>query len=322
MTMVQALNDALKVEMRRNPKIVLFGEDVAINGGVFRVTEGLYQEFGPNRVFDTPLAESGIIGVAIGMALYGLKPVVEIQFLDFIYPAFDQIVNELAKMRYRTGGQFSAPIVIRAPFGGGVKGGLYHSQSTETFFIHTAGLKVVAPSTPYDAKGLLISSMRAEDPVLFLEPKRVYRAVREDVPQGDYVVPIGQAKRVRDGSDVTVFSYGSMVHVVLEAAKKAEEKGLNVEVIDLRTLWPIDIDSIITSVKKTGRVVIVHDAPKTLGLGAEISALIAERAIEYLAAPILRVTGFDTPFPYALEDYYLPNVQRVIRAINKVMSYS
>lgn len=322
MNLVQAVNDALRTEMRKNQKIIVFGEDVGREGGVFRATEGLYQEFGSKRIFDTPLSESGIVGVAIGMAIYGLKPVVEIQFMDFIYPAFDQIVSELAKLRYRSGGDTVASIVIRTPFGGGIKGGHYHSQSSESYFIHTAGLKVIAPSNPFDAKGLLIASMRAQDPILFLEPKKIYRSVRAEVPENDYELPIGQANVVKEGDDATIFSYGAMLHTSVEAAKKAKENGVNIEVVDLRTLWPLDIQTILSSVEKTGRAIIVHEAPRTLGLGAEISALIAEKALEYLKAPIIRVAGADTPFPYALEEYYLPNVPRIMRAVDKVMNYS
>lgn len=321
LNIVQAVNRTLRDEMKRNDKIVLLGEDIGINGGVFRATEGLIQEFGPNRVIDTPLAESGIIGVSIGMALYGLKPVPEIQFLDFIYPGFDQIQSELAKFRYRSGGQFTAPVVIRTPYGGGIRGSHYHSQSTEAFFIHTPGLKVVIPATPYDTKGLLTTALRDHDPVMFLEPKKIYRTVRGDVPDEDYTVPIGKANIARDGEDVTVFAYGAMLHVAMEAAELASAKGINVEVVDLRTLLPFDIDTILSSVKKTGRVVIVHEACKTCGFGAEIAAQIAERALLQLEAPIVRVAGFDVPFPYILEDEYMPNANRVLNAIQKVHSF-
>lgn len=321
LNMVKAVNRTLRDEMKRNDKIVLLGEDIGINGGVFRATEGLYQEFGPNRVIDTPLAESGIIGVSIGMALYGLKPVPEIQFLDFIYPGFDQIQSELSKFRYRSGGQFTAPVVIRAPYGGGIRGSHYHSQSTEAFFVHTPGLKVVIPGTPYDTKGLLTAALRDPDPVMFLEPKKIYRTVRGEVPDEDYAVPIGKANVARDGEDVTVFAYGAMLHVAMEAAELASAKRINVEVIDLRTLLPFDIETILSSVKKTGRVVIVHEACKTCGFGAEIAAQIAERALLQLKAPIVRVAGFDVPFPYVLEDEYMPNANRVLNAIEKVHSF-
>ena len=320
MTMVQAINNALRVEMKRDDRVIVLGEDVGRNGGVFRCTEGLIDEF-PNRVFDTPLAEAGIIGTSIGMALYGLRPVPEIQFMDFIYPGFDQIVSEAAKMRYRSGGQFTVPMTIRTPYGGGIRGGHYHSQSSEAYFCHTPGLKVVTPSTPSDAKGLLISSIRDPDPVLFLEPKKLYRAFREDVPDGEHVVPLGEAWVRRPGKDVSLFAWGYMAQLSLEAAQKAAEKGIDVEVVDLRTLVPLDIEAVLGSVKKTGRAVIAYEAPRTGGYGAEISALIAERAIEYLHGPIVRVAGFDTPFPYTLEDVYMPNAERVLAGIEKVMAF-
>jgi 2-oxoisovalerate dehydrogenase E1 component beta subunit len=320
MTMVQAINSALREEMRRDERVVILGEDVGRNGGVFRCTEGLVDEF-PNRVFDTPLAEGGIIGTAIGMALYGLRPVPEIQFLDFIYPAFDQIVSEAAKIRYRSGGQYTVPMTIRAPSGGGIRGGHYHSQSSEAYFCHTPGLKVVTPSTPSDAKGLLIASIRDPDPVLFLEPKKLYRAFREEVPEGDRMIPLGSAATRRAGKDVSVFAWGSMVPVCLDAAKRAAEKGVEVEVLDLRTLVPLDISAVLATAKKTGRAVVVHEAPRTGGYGAEISALVAEKAIDSLRAPIVRVAGFDTPFPYALEDVYMPNADRVLAAVDRVMAF-
>ncbi len=321
LNIVQAVNRTLRDEMRRNDKVVLLGEDVGVNGGVFRATEGLYNEFGPNRVIDTPLSESGIIGVSIGMALYGLKPVPEIQFLDFIYPGFDQIQSELSKFRYRSGGQYTAPVVIRTPYGGGIRGSHYHSQSTEAFFVHTPGLKVVIPATPYDTKGLLTSALRDSDPVMFLEPKKIYRTVRGEVPDGDYTVPIGKANIAREGGDVTVFAYGAMLHVAMEAAERASANGINVEVVDIRTLLPFDIETIVSSVKKTGRIVIVHEACKTCGFGAEIAAQIAERALLHLKAPIIRIAGFDVPFPYILEDEYMPNAGRVLTAIEKVHNF-
>jgi 2-oxoisovalerate dehydrogenase E1 component beta subunit len=321
LNMIQAINHTLRDEMKRDDRIIVLGEDVGVNGGVFRATEGLIQEFGPNRVLDTPLAESGIIGVSIGMALYGLKPVPEIQFLDFIYPAFDQIESELSKFRYRSGGQFTVPVVIRTPYGGGIKGSHYHSQSTEAFFAHTPGIKVVIPATPYDAKGLLTSALRDQDPVMFLEPKKIYRTVRGEVPDDEYTVPIGKANVAREGNDAVVFAYGAMLHVAMEAAELAGEKGINVEVVDLRTILPFDIETIMSSVKKTGRAVILHEACKTCGFGAEIAAQIAERGILHLKAPILRVAGFDVPFPYALEDDYIPNPSRVLNAIEKVHNF-
>ncbi|MBM3897732.1 MAG: alpha-ketoacid dehydrogenase subunit beta [Thaumarchaeota archaeon] len=320
-TLIQAVNSALKLEMRKNSDIVLLGEDIGINGGVFRATEGLYDEFGPHRVIDTPLAESGIIGLAIGMSLYGLRPVAEIQFFDFIFPAFDQITSELAKMRYRSGGTYSAPMVIRAPIGAGVKGGPYHSQSGESYFVHTAGLKVIMPSTPYDTKGLLIAAMRDNDPVLFFEPKRIYRAFKDDIPDDDYTVPIGKANILQEGNDVTLVSYGATMVPAKEATTLAAQENISVELIDLRTLAPLDVEAIINSARKTGRVVIAHEAPKTLGMGAEISAMISEKAIEYLQAPILRVAGLDAPVPYSLESAYLPNAKRILTSIKKVASY-
>lgn len=321
MNMVQAVNDALRLELKRDPRVVLLGEDIGKVGGVFRVTQDLQQEFGPDRVIDTPLSEGGIIGAAIGMALYGLHPVPEIQFSDFIFPAFDQIVSELAKFRYRSGGEFPAKMVIRTPVGGGIRGGHYHSQSPEAYFIHTPGLKVVCPSNPYDAKGLLLASLRDPDPVLFFEPKRVYRAARSEVPEGDYTVPLSQAKVVRPGQHVTVLAWGAMLYEAIEAANQAAALGVDTEVIDLRTLWPVDIDTIIASVKKTGRVVVVHEAPKTCGFGAELIALINEKAFLHLEAPPVRVTGYDTPFPYTLEMDYLPLAGRILPALVETARY-
>lgn len=316
MTMVQALNSALRSEMRRDNDVVVMGEDVGTVGGVFRVTAGLIDEFGQDRVIDTPLSEGGIIGTAVGMALYGLRPVPEIQFSDFIYPAFDQIVSEAAKYRYRSGGEFHCPLVIRTPVGGGIRGGHYHSQSPESMFIHNAGLKVVCPSNPFDAKGLLLSAIREEDPVLFFEPKRVYRAVKSEVPEEDYTVPLSKAKIVRDGDDVTIISWGAMVYESLHAAGLVKDShDLSVEIIDLRTLWPVDLELILESVQKTGRVVIVHEAPKSCGFGAELVSLITERAFLHLQAPPVRVTGWDTPFPYTLENEYLPLSHRIVPAL-------
>jgi 2-oxoisovalerate dehydrogenase E1 component beta subunit len=321
MNIIQAVNDALKLEMRRDKRVVVLGEDVGKFGGVFRATSGLFEEFGADRVMDTPLAEAGIIGTAIGMALYGLRPVPEIQFADFIYPAFDQIVNELAKFRYRSGGQYPAPVVIRTPCGGGIRGGHYHSQSPEAYFIHTPGLKVVMPSNPVDAKGLLLASIRQNDPVIFMEPKRVYRAAKGDVPEGDYEIPLGKAAIPRSGTQLTLLAWSAMVHTALEAAELAAARGIDVEVIDLRTVMPYDIDTIIASVKKTGRAVVAQEAPRTCGFGAELIAAIQERALEYLEAPIERVCGFDTPFPYSLEHEYMPNADRVLGGIVKTMEW-
>lgn len=322
MNMVKAINDALRVAMRLDPRVVVLGEDVGKVGGVFRVTEGLINEFGEDRVFDTPLSEGGIIGAAVGMALYGMVPIPEIQFSDFIFPAFDQIVSEVAKFRYRSGGEYPSKMVIRTPVGGGIRGGHYHSQSPEAYFIHTPGLKVVCPSNPYDAKGLLLASIRDPDPVLFFEPKRIYRAARSDVPEGeDYTVPLSVAKVVRPGQHVTVIAWGAMLYEAIEAANQAAALGVDCEVIDLRTLWPVDIDTIVASVKKTGRVVIVHEAPKSCGFGAELVSLINEKAFDYLEAPPTRVTGWDTPFPYTLENEYLPLAGRILPAISAVAKY-
>jgi 2-oxoisovalerate dehydrogenase E1 component beta subunit len=321
MNIIEAVRSALQTQMRADARVVVLGEDVGKFGGVFRATSGLYDEFGADRVIDTPLAEAGIVGTAIGMALYGLRPVPEIQFADFIYPAFDQIVNELAKFRYRSGGQYACPVVIRTPVGGGIRGGHYHSQSPEALFIHTPGLKVVAPSNPYDAKGLLLACMLQNDPVLFMEPKRIYRAARGEVPEGTYTIELGKANVVREGTQVTILAWSAMVPVAEEAAAKAGEAGISTEVIDLRTLLPYDIDAVLTSVKKTGRCVIVHEAPRTCGFGAELIAAIQERAMEHLEAPILRVTGFDTPFPYSLEHEYMPNADRVVGAIRQTLEW-
>jgi 2-oxoisovalerate dehydrogenase E1 component beta subunit len=321
MTMVQAIQDALRVALREDDRVVLLGEDVGLNGGVFRVTEGLQAEFGEARVADTPLAENGIVGGAIGMALYGMRPIAEIQFIDFVYPAFDQIVSELSKMRWRSAGQYTCPVIVRAPYGGGIRGGLYHSQSPEAYFCHTAGLRVVIPSTPHDAKGLLLASLESDDPVIFLEPKRLYRTIKEDVAEGRFMVPLGKARIAREGTDCTVLAYGAMAQVSLEAATAAAERGWSVEVVDLRSLSPLDTDAVIASVTKTGRVVIVHEAPRTCGYGAELAALIAEKALTSLQSPVLRVTGYDTPFPYTLEHSYLPDANRVMRAIEHVMNF-
>ena len=320
-TIVQAVNDALREEMRRDDDVVVLGEDVGVNGGVFRCTADLQKEFGEARVIDTPLSESGIIGAAVGMAMYGLRPVPEIQFADFIWPAFDQITSELAKMRYRSGGQFTCPLVIRTPYGGGIRGGHYHSQSPEAYFTHTSGLTVVVPSDPYDAKGLLKSAIRSDDPVLFLEPKRIYRHGKQDVPEGDYVVPLGKAAVRRAGTDVTVTCYGAMVPVALAAAEKAAGKGWDVEVLDLRTLLPLDEQAVIDSVTKTGRMVTLQEAPKFCGFSSELSAIVAEKCIDVIEAPVKRVAGFDTPFPYTLEHVYMPHADRVLHAIGEVMAW-
>jgi pyruvate/2-oxoglutarate/acetoin dehydrogenase E1 component len=320
-TMVQAINSALREEMEQDKRIIVLGEDVGKNGGVFRVTEGLFQEFGDQRVIDTPLSESGIIGMSIGLALYGFRPIAEIQFTDFVYPGFDQIISELAKLRYRTGGEYSAPVVIRTPTGGGIKGGPYHSQSTESFFAHIPGLKVVTPSSPYNAKGLMKSAIHDDDPVVFLEPKRLYRTIREDVPETEYSIPIGKARNLQEGDSLTIITYGSLVPAAVDAVAQLKEKdNVSAELIDLQTLVPLDTDAILESVRKTGRVVIAYEAPKFMGFGAEVAAMIAEEAIESLKAPIVRMGGFDTPFPFAHEMKYMPGANRILASARRVMT--
>ncbi|MGD0283686.1 MAG: alpha-ketoacid dehydrogenase subunit beta [Dissulfurispiraceae bacterium] len=315
--MVQAINLALREEMQRDKNIVILGEDVGIDGGVFRVTEGLLKEFGAERVMDTPLAESGIVGTAIGMAVYGLRPVAEIQFMGFIYPAVDQIYSHAARVRSRSRGRYTCPLVIRTPYGAGIKPPELHSESAEALFCHMPGVKVVVPSTPYNAKGLLISSMRDPDPVIFLESTRLYRLIKEDVPEGEYSIPLGKARIVQEGKDVTLIAWGSMLHRTLQAAE-----GIDAEVIDLMTLSPFDEETIFRSVKKTGRVVIVHEAPRTCGFGAEISATIAEDAMLYMKGPVMRVTGYDAVMPLPrLEDYYIPTFERIRKAIEEIMKY-
>ena len=314
MNLVQAINSALRGALQEDENVLLIGEDIGSLGGVFRVTQGLREEFGADRVLDTPLSETGILGTAIGMALHGLRPVSEIQFADFIYPGFDQLVSEAAKYRYRTAGEFQVPMVVRTPYGGGIRGGQYHSQSPEAVFIHTPGLKVVCPSNPYDAKGLLLEAIRDEDPVIFFEPKRVYRAVKMEVPDAPYTLPLSEAKVVRLGEQVTCLAWGAMLFEAFSAAEEAAKEGVEVEVIDLRTLWPLDIETIVSSVKKTGRLVIVHEAPRTCGFGSELVALITERAFLHLEAPPIRVTGWDTPFPLTHEREYLPLAHRIVPA--------
>lgn len=321
--MIQAITEALDQKLAEEPRVMLLGEDIGRNGGVFRATDGLLEKYGADRIVDTPLAESGIIGSSIGLAMNGKVPIVEIQFLAFIYPGFEQIVSHAARMRYRTRGQFEVPMVIRTPYGAGIRGPELHSESVESFFVHTPGLKVVAPSTPYDAKGLLVSAIEEKDPVIFLEPTRLYRAFKEEVPEELYRVPIGKAKVVKEGSDLTIFSWGAMVREAINGAKQLEEeKGWNCEVVDLRSLYPLDRDTIVQSVKKTGRAVIVHEAHKTAGLGGEIISLINEEALIYLKAPIKRVTGFDVPVPqFSVEDDYLPTVERVKRGIEETVLF-
>ncbi len=332
MTMIQAVNSAMDIMLARDNDIVIFGEDVGYFGGVFRATEGLQKKYGLDRTFDTPIAEAGILGVAVGMGAYGLRPVVEIQFADYIYPALDQLVSEAARLRYRSAGDFTSPMTVRVPCGGGIFGGQTHSQSPESLFTHVCGLKTVIPSNPYDAKGLLISAIEDDDPVIFFEPKRLYNGPFDghhdkpsgtwanhpmgEVPADYYKIPLGKANILREGKDVTILSYGTMVHVALCAA---EETGIDAEVIDLRTLIPLDIDTIVESVSKTGRCVITHEATRTSGFGAELSALVQEHCFYHLEAPIERVTGYDTPYPYSLEWHYFPGPDRVGAALKRVM---
>ncbi|EJN60041.1 pyruvate/2-oxoglutarate dehydrogenase complex, dehydrogenase component subunit beta [Halogranum salarium B-1] len=308
--------------MKQDDDVLVMGEDVGKNGGVFRATEGLYNEFGDDRVIDTPLAESGIVGTAIGMAAYGLKPVPEMQFSGFMYPAFDQIVSHAARLRNRSRGRFTCPLVVRAPYGGGIRAPEHHSESKEAFYAHEAGLKVVIPSTPYDTKGLLISAIRDPDPVIFLEPKLIYRAFRGEVPEEDYTVPLGEAAVRREGTDISVFTYGAMSRPTQEAAENLSEEGIDVEVVDLRTVSPLDEETIVESFKKTGRAAVVHEAPRKGGLAGEITAVIQEEALLYQEAPVERITGFDVPFPlYALEDYYLPSVARIEEGIRNAVEF-
>ena len=332
MTMVQALRSAMDVMLARDDNVVVYGQDVGYFGGVFRCTEGLQAKYGKHRVFDAPISEGGIVGSAVGMGAYGLRPVVEIQFADYFYPASDQIVSEAARLRYRSAGDFTAPITIRMPCGGGIYGGQTHSQSPEALFTHVCGLRTVMPSNPYDAKGLLIAAIENDDPVIFLEPKRLYNGPfdghhdqpvvpwsahpKSEVPEGHYTVPLEAAVVVRPGDDLTVLTYGTMVHIALAAV---EENGIDAEVIDLRTLWPVDIAAIEQSVEKTGRCLIVQEATRTSGFGAELSALVQERCFYHLEAPVVRVAGWDTPYPHAYEWAYFPGPQRLKTALKKVM---
>jgi 2-oxoisovalerate dehydrogenase E1 component beta subunit len=332
MNMIQALNSAMDIMLGRDPNVVVLGEDVGYFGGVFRVTDGLQRKYGEHRVLDTPIAEGGIVAAAIGMGVNGLRPVAEVQFADYIYPAYDQIVSELARLRYRSAGDFFAPVTIRTPCGGGIRGGQTHSQSPEGIFAHVSGLKVVMPSNPYDAKGLLIAAIEDDDPVVFFEPKRIYNGPfdgdphkpavpwsthpKGEVPEGHYTVPIGKAEVVREGSDVSIVTYGTMVHVCEAAAKSL---GLDAEVIDVRTMVPLDVETLVNSVKKTGRCVVVHEATRFGGYGGELSATIQEECFWHLEAPILRVAGWDTPYPHAFEWEYFPGQKRVARALTAVM---
>jgi 2-oxoisovalerate dehydrogenase E1 component beta subunit len=323
-TIIEAIREALDEEMARDERVMILGEDVGVRGGVFRVTEGLLDKYGEGRVVDTPLAELGIVGVAIGLALNGMHPIAEIQFADFIHPAFDQIVNEAARMRYRSGGDWTCPMVIRAPFGGGIGGGLYHSQSVEAFFAHVPGLKVVVPSTPYDAKGLLKAAIRDPDPVMFFEHKKTYRLIKGDVPDQDYVVSIGPAKVRRQGDDMSVFAYGLMLKHCLDAAEEMARDGVSVEVVDLRTLAPLDKETILNSVKKTSKALIVYEDNLTMGMGAEVAALIADEAFEWLDGPVKRLAGPDVPgVPYSppLQDRFMPDKQKILTSMRDLATY-
>lgn len=323
LTIVQAITEAMQIKLAEDKSVIVMGEDIGVNGGVFRATDGLLEQFGEDRVIDTPLAEAGIIGSAIGMAMNGMRPIVEIQFLGFIYPGFEQIVSHLSRIRMRTQGKYTAPVVIRAPFGAGIRAPELHSESVEALFFHIPGLKVVVPSNPYDAKGLLIAAIEDPDPVMFLEPTKMYRAFKEEVPEEKYIVPIGKANLIQEGEDVTIIAWGTMVRIALEAAKKMKmERGWHADVIDLRTLYPLDRDTIVQSVKKTGRAVVVHEAHRTGGVGAEIVSLINDEALLYLRAPVGRITGFDVPVPqFSLEDYYQPTADRVIDGVQKVIAF-
>ena len=331
--MIEAINDALDIMLERDPDVVIFGEDVGYFGGVFRATAGLQKKYGSHRVFDTPINECGIIGVAVGMGAYGLRPVPEIQFADYIYPGLDQLISEAARLRYRSAGEFIAPITVRAPFGGGIFGGQTHSQSPEALFTHVAGLKTVIPSTPHDAKGLLIAAIEDDDPVIFFEPKRIYNGPFDgyydrpakpwnthpasEVPEGYYSIPLGKARVVREGEALTVLAYGTMIHV---AEAVLAEKGVDAEIIDLRTLVPIDIEAVEKSVQKTGRCLVIHEATRTSGFGAELAALVQERCFYHLEAPIERVTGFDTPYPHSLEWAYFPGPIRIGEAVDRLLA--
>ena len=319
--MIEALNSALALELERDQRVVLLGQDIGANGGVFRVTEHLQRKFGEERVFDTPLSESAIIGSSVGMAVYGLRPVAEIQFAGFLFACMNQLASQAARIRFRSAGAYTCPLVVRAPYGGGVRTPEMHSDSLEGVFLQTPGLKVVIPSNPYDAKGLLASAIADPDPVLFLENIKLYRSFRQETPEEHYAIPLGKAKTVQEGSDVSIFAYGAMVNVALEAAKLAQqEMGTSIEIIDLRTIWPLDEEAIVHSVEKTGRAIVVHEAPRAGGIGAEVTAIINDRCLYSLLKPVGRVTGYDTPYPVpGLEDYYLPTPARVLTALKQVM---
>lgn len=320
--MLKAINSALEISMEENPMACIFGEDVGVFGGVFRATSGLQEQFGKHRVFNTPLTEQGILGFANGLAAFGAPTIAEIQFADYIFPAFDQIVNESAKFRYRSGNEFNVGnLTIRTPYGGGIAGGLYHSQSPEAYFAHTPGLKIVVPRNPYEAKGLLRAAIKDQNPVLFFEPKRLYRASIGEVPEDDYIIPLGKAQVVKEGSDVTLLAWGAQMEIIEEAAQKAQEVGISCEIIDLRSIIPWDVETIARSVTKTGRLVISHEAPITNGFGSEIAATIAEECFLHLESPIKRVCGLDTPYPLALEKEYIPDALKVFEAIKESVSF-
>jgi pyruvate dehydrogenase E1 component beta subunit len=322
LTMVEAINSALRHEMDKDPRVLILGEDVGKNGGVFRVTQGLFDIFGESRVMDTPLSESAITGVAIGMAVYGLRPIAEIQFEGFVYAAMEQLANHAGRIRTRSRGRYHCPLVVRLPYGGGIRAPEHHSDSNEAYFVHTPGLKVVVPSTPYEAKGLLIAAIRDPDPVIFMEPKKIYRSLKEEVPEEEYVIPLGEARIVLEGTDITLITWGAMLQPTLQAAAMMEKNGTSAEVLDLRTLAPLDTDAMLHSVQKTHRALVVHEAPATCGLGAEIVARINEKALVHLEAPVERVTGFDIVMPLPkLEKYYLPNAERVVDAVNRIINF-
>ncbi|MDT7919937.1 MAG: alpha-ketoacid dehydrogenase subunit beta [Meiothermus sp.] len=321
MTLIQAINEALDEEMNRDERVMLLGEDVGKRGGVFLATEGLQQKYGPERVVDTPLAEAAIIGAAVGLAAHGMRPVAEIQFADYVFPGIDQLFSQAAKLRYRSGGQFTAPMVVRMPTGGGVKGGHHHSQSPEAHFAHTAGLKVIVVSTPYDAKGLLKAAIRNDDPVVFMEPKRLYRAVKEEVASDDFLLPIGKAAIRRTGRDITLVSYGGPMVETLKAAEEMAAAGIDPEVIDLRTVMPWDKQTVLESVAKTGRLLMISEAPRTASMASEVTATISEELFDQLLAPPLRVSGFDTPYPLAQDKLYMPTVTRILNAAKRLLDY-
>jgi 2-oxoisovalerate dehydrogenase E1 component beta subunit len=323
-TMIEAIRQGMDEELARDPRVFVVGEDVGPRGGVFRATQGLFEKYGEQRVVDTPLAELSIVAVGIGSALADLRPICEIQFADYIFPAFNQIVNEAAKLYYRSNGAWCVPMVIRAPYGGGIGGGLYHSQSVEAFFAHVPGLKVVIPSTPHDAKGLLKSAVRDMNPVIMFEPKKGYRAIKGDIPDSEYTVPIGPARIARAGRDVSVFAYGMMAHYAAQAAEVVAQEGIDAELVDLRTLLPVDKEAILTSVHKTGKALIIHEDTRTLGYAAEVAAILADEAFEHLDAPVRRLTGLDVPgvpFSHPMQDYFMPSIDKIADAIRELASY-